>query len=114
MFVYLIVNDVNWKIYVGKTVQSNLKKYLQTKLSSAKRGRYKGRSHLFNAMQKYPSTVWSIHPLISDCKTNEELTHWEQTLIKALADTSSPELRERSRSLLDELGVVAVPEPPLP
>jgi class 3 adenylate cyclase/tetratricopeptide (TPR) repeat protein len=34
--------------------------------------------------------------------------------LKALADTSSPELRERSRSLLDELGVVAVPEPPLP
>jgi len=34
--------------------------------------------------------------------------------LKALADTTSPELRDQSVSLLDELGVVTAPEPPLP
>lgn len=31
MFVYVIVNDVNLKIYVGKTTNKNLRQYLQQK-----------------------------------------------------------------------------------
>jgi group I intron endonuclease len=93
MFVYLIVNHVTSKIYVGKHTGKNLRKYLQQKLSQAwyelKRG--KGSSILFNSMRKHPKDAWSIHPLISDCQTNDELCHWEQTLIKALA-AQNPEV----------------------
>jgi group I intron endonuclease len=90
MFVYVIVNDVNQKIYVGKTVTSNLEQYLQKKFWYAKM-RPEHRSHLYAAIRKYGREHFHIHPLISDCKTNEELSHWEQTLIKAFA-SQNPEI----------------------
>ena len=90
MFVYLIVNDANWKIYVGKHQGNNLKKYFQTKISDALRLRG-GSSHLFAAIRKYGREHFHIYPLISDCKTNEELSRWEQILIKALA-AQNPEI----------------------
>jgi group I intron endonuclease len=90
MFIYLIVNHVTWKIYVGQHKGTNLKKYLQDKLSHAK---YKtaGQSYLFRSMRKHPKDAWSIHPLLSDIQTRAELDHWEQTLIKALA-TQNPQI----------------------
>ena len=63
MFVYIITNRENGKIYIGKTIKSNLKPYLRHKIWSALTGRYSGRSHLFNAMQKHNSSSWSIHPI---------------------------------------------------
>jgi hypothetical protein len=91
MFVYLIVNHVTGKIYVGKHKGDNLKKYLQQKLGHAKRGESE-RSHLYNSMRKHPDhSVWSVHPLIFDCQSNEELCHWERILIKALA-AQNPEI----------------------
>jgi hypothetical protein len=84
MFVYIIVNQETLKIYVGKTIGSNLNSYLRRKISDAIKGNYRGGSHLFSAMWKCPSSVWSIHPVISDLQTNEELCYWERFLIKAL------------------------------
>lgn len=90
MFVYLIVNDVNLKIYVGKTTRPNLQQYLQQKFYEA--GKHLGgNSHLYAAIRKHGRGHFHIHSLISDCKTNEELSRWEQTLIKALA-AQNPEI----------------------
>ena len=84
MFIYLIVNHDTGKYYVGQHKGNNLKKYLQTKLSSA-RHHHGGSSHLFNSMRKYPqSTVWSIHALRSDIKTKSELDETERDFIKFL------------------------------
>lgn len=88
MFVYLIVNRQNDKIYTGKTVTRNLGAYLRGKIRDAG-GRYNGRSHLFRAMVKYPSYVWEIFPLISSLKTDEELCFWERVLI-AEYDSQNP------------------------
>jgi len=81
MFVYMIVNLQNDKIYIGKTVTGNLKTYLRGKLNDALGGKYNGRSYLYRAMAKYPSNVWEIFPLISSLKTNEDICFWERVLI---------------------------------
>jgi hypothetical protein len=65
--------------------------YLKKKIRDAQRGTYPGRSHLFSAMEKYPSTAWGIIPLISNLTTNEELCYWETVLIKAF-NTRCPEV----------------------
>jgi hypothetical protein len=84
MFIYLIVNHVTGKYYVGQHKGNNIKKYLQTKMSSA-RYRHRGNSHLFNSMRKYPqSTLWSIHALRSDIQTREELDETEKDFIRFL------------------------------
>lgn len=91
MFVYMILNQENGKIYVGKTVTKDLEKYLRDKLSSARTGRYNGRSYLFNAMQKYSPYVWKIFPLISILTTNKDLCFWERVLI-AQYDSQNPDV----------------------
>lgn len=58
--------------------------YLRRKIWSAQTGRYSGHSHLFYAMQKYPSTVWSIHSLFEG-NSDEEISEHEILLIKSLA-----------------------------
>jgi hypothetical protein len=83
MFVYLIVNDVNLKIYVGKTTNRNLKQYLQSKISDALGRRYHGRSHLLAAIRKYGRDHFHIHPLFEG-QTNKEICEQEKILIKAL------------------------------
>ena len=83
MFVYLITNSETKKIYVGKTVQLDLNKYLKNKIRTAQKGKYKGRSRLFNAMQKYPSTVWSIRPLYEGTSDSDICEH-EKEFIKSL------------------------------
>jgi group I intron endonuclease len=90
MFVYIIVNLETLKIYVGKTTRSDLNKYLREKIWCAQTGRYRGRSHLFASMQKYPSTVWSIHPLFAG-RSDEEISTHEILLIKALK-TQHPDI----------------------
>src|ERR1700676_1522992 len=83
MFVYVIVNSETLKIYVGQHKGTNLRKYLQTKLSNAKRNSGT-RSHLVASMRKHPKEVWSIHPLLSDLQTREECDEWERHYIKVL------------------------------
>ena len=86
MFVYFIVNQVNGKYYVGKTKQKDLQKYWRGQRWMITHPEKAGTSkpHLYNAVRKYGWRNFSIHPLITDCKTDEELLHWEQVLIKAL------------------------------
>lgn len=83
MFVYVIVNSETLKIYIGQHKGTNLRKYLQTKLSDAVKGRG-GSSHLYASMRKHSKDAWSIWPLISDLKSREECDHWERVLIEAL------------------------------
>ena len=88
MFIYLIVNHTSGKYYVGQHKGTNLKKYLQVKLGQAKyelkRKGHGGGSHLFNSMRKHDPSVWSIHALISDIQTKEELDQTEKDFISFL------------------------------
>ncbi len=83
MFVYIIVNEVSGKFYIGKTISKNLGKYLKDKIWEAEH-RSSLRSHLYAAIRKCGPEHFHIFPLISDCQTNDELCHWERLLIKAL------------------------------
>jgi|SRR5208337_2992679 len=82
MFIYLIVNHITGKYYVGQHKGNNLKKYLQDKFSRAKT--YAGSSHLFNSMRKHPKKAWSIHALLSDVQTRPELDAYEKDFISFL------------------------------
>jgi hypothetical protein len=89
MFIYLIVNRVTGKYYVGQHKGNNLKKYLQTKLSDASHNRG-GASRLFNSMRKHPKEVWSIHALLPDVQTRPELDAYERDFI-AFLKSQDPE-----------------------
>lgn len=82
MFVYVIVNDVNLKIYVGKTTLSNLQQYLQQKFYEAGK-LLGGRSHLYAAIRKHGREHFHIYPLFEGV-TNEEICKHEKLLIKTL------------------------------
>lgn len=83
MFIYLIVNHVTGKYYVGQHKGDDLQKYLRYKFSDARS--YKGSSYLFNAMKKYPLPCdWSIHALLSDIQTKIELDQHERDFIEFL------------------------------
>ena len=68
MFIYLIVNHITGKYYVGQHKGNNLKKYFQTKLSDAQRHRG-GRSHLFASVRKHGRDAFTVHALLSDIQT---------------------------------------------
>ena len=83
MFVYLIVCNESLKLYVGQHKGNNLQKYLQTKLSNARRNSGT-RAHLFAAMRKHPKETWSIHPLVSGIESKAELDELEKHFIRVL------------------------------
>lgn len=83
MFVYVIVNSETLKIYIGQHKGTNLRQYLQQKLSEA-RHRISARSILYASMRKHPKEVWSIHALVSDLQTRAECDAWERHYIKVL------------------------------
>lgn len=87
MYIYLIVNRVTGKYYIGQHKGSNLKKYLQDKFSQAwyelKRGRG-GSSRLFNSMRKHGREAFTIHALLSDIQTKPELDAYERDFIAFL------------------------------
>jgi hypothetical protein len=94
MYVYVIRNSATGKVYIGQHKGTNLKKYLQMKLSQAeyelrRKGHGRG-SHLFNSMRKHPKDVWSIEPLM-EVDTKEELDRLE-TLLIAFYDTRNPQV----------------------
>jgi group I intron endonuclease len=84
MVIYVIVCNETLKVYVGQhNREDDLKDYFSKKFYDAHRKSGK-RSHLFNAMRKYPRDSWSIHPLISGIDDKKELDEQEQLLIYAL------------------------------
>lgn len=90
MFIYVITNNLNGKIYIGQHKGNNLKQYLQKKFYHA-RNQKTGSSYLFNAMRKHPNyRDWSIEPLM-EVGTKVELDRLERLLI-ALYDTRNPEV----------------------
>lgn len=82
MFIYVIVNSETLKIYIGQHKGKNLRKYLQTKFSDARKNRG-GSSHLYASMRKHPKEVWSIHPLMQH-STKDDLDYWEMHFIRVL------------------------------
>lgn len=84
MFIYLIVNHVTGKYYVGQHKGNDLRKYLQQKFSHAKSGA-SGGSYLFNSMRAHSDkSAWSIHALRSDIQDKTELNQTEKDFIKFL------------------------------
>jgi group I intron endonuclease len=83
MFIYLIVNHVTGKYYVGQHKGNNLKKYLQQKFGHAKRGE-SSHSHLYNSMRKHGREAFTIHALLSDVQTRSELDQHERDFITIL------------------------------
>jgi len=90
VFVYLIINDVNGKIYIGKTIGSSLSRYLKQKIYDVKKG-WNGISYLYNAMKHHGVEHFQIFPLISTLTTNEDLCFYERVLI-AQYDSQSPDV----------------------
>jgi hypothetical protein len=76
MFIYLIVNSVTGKYYVGQHKGNNLKQYLQQKFWESQH-KPTLRSRLYASMRKHPQDAWSIHPLVSTLTTKAELDYWE-------------------------------------
>src|SRR3954465_5929696 len=84
MFIYLIVNRVTGKYYVGQHKGDRPAKYLQRKLSEARRKRSSS-SYLFNSMRKHPDpSGWSIHALLRHITNRAELDQSEKDFIKFL------------------------------
>jgi len=83
MFIYLIVNHVTGKYYVGQHKGNNLKKYLQQKFGHARKGLSK-RSRLYDALREFPAEAFTIHALLSDIQTKQELNQTERDFIAFL------------------------------
>jgi group I intron endonuclease len=87
MFIYLIVNHITGKYYVGQHKGNNLRKYLQQKFSQAwyeLKRKCGGSSYLFRSMRKHGRGAFTIHALLSDIQTREELDQKERDFIEFL------------------------------
>jgi hypothetical protein len=89
MFVYLILNHTNYKYYVGKTISSDLRRYLRRKVNRALRGVGVGSVHLLDAIRHHGPEHFNIYPLVTGAKTDAELCFWERLLIERL-DARNP------------------------
>lgn len=89
MFIYLIVNHITGKYYVGQHKGTDLKKYLQKKFWAAKHQLY-GSSRLFNSIRKHGREAFTIHALLSDIQTRPELDAYERDFI-AFLKSQDPE-----------------------
>jgi group I intron endonuclease len=68
MFVYLITNTVNNKVYVGKTVRNDLHAYFRHNIANAVRGS-KDKRYLYSAIRKYGPESFKIETI---CKNPSE------------------------------------------
>jgi len=89
MYIYLIVNHVTGKYYVGQHKGSDLLHYLQQKFYEAEH-RLKARSHLYASMRKHGREAFTIHALLSDIQTRPELDAHERDFI-AFLKSQDPE-----------------------
>jgi group I intron endonuclease len=83
MFIYLIVNHITGKYYVGQHKGGNLKKYLTSKIWDALHSRNL-RSYLYASIRKHGAENFSIHALLSDIQTKTELDQKEKDFISFL------------------------------
>src|SRR5208283_60843 len=83
MYIYLIVNHATGKYYVGQHKGNNLRKYLQQKFGHARKGLSK-RSRLYDALREFPAEAFTIHALLSDIQTKQELNQVERDFITFL------------------------------
>src|SRR5208337_4945940 len=83
MFIYLIVNHITGKYYVGQHKGGNLKQYLQKKFYEAER-KLGGRRHLYKTMRKHGREAFTIHALLSNIQTKAELDQFERDFITFL------------------------------
>lgn len=88
MLVYILTNLVNGKYYVGKTVLSNLRKYLSTKKWQARKGLRT--QPLLAAMRKYGFENFEAE-VLSIATTREELCELEKLWI-LLLDCRNPKI----------------------
>ena len=77
MIVYLIVNNINGKKYVGQTSQVLTKRWSRHKSSIS----HRKNSYLYNAIQKYGADNFTIKPLVI-VGSKEEMDFYERALIK--------------------------------
>ena len=87
MHVYFILNNLNWKYYIGKTKESDLARYWSNQ-------KYRifhpekscaSKPHLYNAVRKYGWENFTIRSLRSDFASEEECLAWEQIMVRMLA-----------------------------
>jgi group I intron endonuclease len=83
MYIYLIVNHVTGKYYIGQHKGRNLKQYLQQKFYEAK-NHLGGSSYLYASIRKHGREAFSIHALLSDVQTKLELDQHEKNFIEFL------------------------------
>ncbi len=83
MFIYLIVNHITGKYYVGQHKSADLQHYLQQKFYEAEH-RLKARSYLYASMRKHGREAFTIHALLSDVQTRSELDTYERDFIAFL------------------------------
>lgn len=88
MLIYILTNTVNGKYYVGKTVLSNLRKYLATKKWQARNGLRT--QPLLAAMRKYGFENFSVE-ILGNVATREELCELEKLWI-LLLDCRNPKI----------------------
>jgi len=83
LFIYLIVNHITGKYYIGQHKGNSLQKYLHQKLWAAEHG-IGGHSRLYASIRKHGRNAFSIHALRSDIQTREELDAIEKDFIAFL------------------------------
>lgn len=91
MFIYMVQNNANGKIYIGKTSNPKLQSYFATDIRYALAGRI-GKRHLYNAIRKYGADKFSCIPLVSFAKnsvSNKESGEIEKYYIKCFRSTET-------------------------
>ena len=85
MQIYLIVNRMNGKTYVGKTVSQNLYDYLSVKRWQVRHGRISGMP-IIAAIRKYGWENFDVQT-VAICETEAELNNLERLWIAILDST---------------------------
>jgi len=88
MFVYLVINKINGKKYVGQHSGSDLIAYWNRNVYLAQHG-YQGKRLFYRAIRKYGPDNFDVRPLVI-VATKQEMDYYEMGLIKVW-DTTNPE-----------------------
>ena len=80
-YIYQITNNINGKIYVGKTLKNNIQERWKEHLRDYKKSKYEKRP-LYNAINKYGPENFSIKELeeCSAAEASEKEIYWIEKL----------------------------------